>query len=159
MEIYIAKNKTQMGPYDVGQVAQMLQTGILEKYDLYWHEGMLDWAPVAALKPPENNAPTPHPVHYPQNIQTSPIYSHQGYIEYSGYFAEAKSRISYIILGFFLGMLGIHNFYAGYTQKAVIQLLIVLLTGWTGVTALAVCIWVIVEICTVKQDAKGIPFK
>jgi hypothetical protein len=49
MEIYIAKNKTQMGPYDIGQVTQMLQTGILEKYDLYWHEGMLDWAPVASL--------------------------------------------------------------------------------------------------------------
>lgn len=50
MEIYIAKNKAQMGPYDIGQVTQMLQTGILEKYDLYWHEGMLDWAPVACLK-------------------------------------------------------------------------------------------------------------
>ena len=49
MEIYIAKNKTQRGPYDIGQVTQMLQTGILEKYDLYWHEGMLDWAPVGSL--------------------------------------------------------------------------------------------------------------
>jgi hypothetical protein len=49
MEIYIAKNKTQMGPYDIAQVTQMLQSGILEKYDLYWHEGMLDWAPAGSL--------------------------------------------------------------------------------------------------------------
>jgi len=49
MEIYIAKNKTQMGPYDIGQVTQMLQSGILEKHDLYWHEGMLDWAPAGCL--------------------------------------------------------------------------------------------------------------
>jgi hypothetical protein len=49
MEIYIAKNKTQMGPYDISQITQMLQSGILEKYDLFWHEGMLDWAPVASL--------------------------------------------------------------------------------------------------------------
>ena len=49
MEIYIAKNKTQMGPYNIGQVTQMIQSGILEKYDLYWHEGMLDWAPLAAI--------------------------------------------------------------------------------------------------------------
>lgn len=49
MEIYIAKNKQQMGPYDIGQVTQMLQSGILEKYDLYWYEGMLDWAPVGSL--------------------------------------------------------------------------------------------------------------
>lgn len=50
MEIYIAKNKIQMGPYDIGQVTQMLQAGILERYDLYWHEGMLDWAPVAGIQ-------------------------------------------------------------------------------------------------------------
>jgi len=49
MEIYIAKNKTQMGPYDLGQITQLLQSGILVKHDLYWHEGMLDWAPVASL--------------------------------------------------------------------------------------------------------------
>jgi len=49
MEIYIAKNKTQMGPYDIGHVTQFIQSGILEKYDLYWHEGMLDWAPVGVL--------------------------------------------------------------------------------------------------------------
>ena len=50
MEIYIAKNKTQMGPYDVGQITQMLQSGLLLKHDLYWHEGMLDWAPVSVLQ-------------------------------------------------------------------------------------------------------------
>lgn len=49
MEIYIAKNGAQMGPYESGQIRQMLQSGILEKHDLYWHEGMLDWAPVASL--------------------------------------------------------------------------------------------------------------
>jgi hypothetical protein len=49
MEIYIVKNKTQMGPYDIGKITQMLQSGVLEKYDLYWHEGMMDWAPVGGL--------------------------------------------------------------------------------------------------------------
>jgi len=55
MEIYIAKNKTQMGPYDIGQVTQMLQSGILEKHDLYWHEGMLDWAPSGSLVKQSND--------------------------------------------------------------------------------------------------------
>jgi len=40
MEIYIAKNKTRMGPYDIGQIKQMLDTGLIEKHDLYWHEGI-----------------------------------------------------------------------------------------------------------------------
>jgi hypothetical protein len=30
-----------------------------------------------------------------------------------------KSRVAYVLLGLFLGGLGIHNFYAGYTGKAV----------------------------------------
>ncbi len=65
MEIYIAKNKIQMGPYEIGQVTQMLQTGILKKYDLYWHEGMLDWGPVGALKMP----PPPPPQLNLSNVQ------------------------------------------------------------------------------------------
>jgi len=82
MEIYIAKNKTQMGPYDVGQVKQMLEAGILEPHDLYWHEGMLDWVPVAVmkkqssrppLKPETTSGPTvlPNPQNIPQNNQGS----------------------------------------------------------------------------------------
>ena len=82
MEIYIAKNKTQMGPYDAGQVKQMLEAGILEQYDLYWHEGMLDWAPVAVLKKQSSRPPLmtettnrpvvlPKPQNIPQNNQGS----------------------------------------------------------------------------------------
>ena len=68
----------------------------------------------------------------------------------------AKSRTSYVLLGFFLGGLGIHNFYAGYTGKGVAQLLITLLT--LGFGAVIVWPWVIVEMFTVTQDATGQPF-
>ena len=44
---------------------------------------------------------------------------------------EPKSRLVYIILAIFLGGFGVHNFYAGYTKNAVIQLLLTLLLGWT----------------------------
>ncbi len=40
-----------------------------------------------------------------------------------------KQKIVAGLLGIFLGGLGIHNFYLGYTKKAVIQLVISLLTG------------------------------
>ena len=69
-----------------------------------------------------------------------------------------KSRTTYVLLGIFLGMLGIHNFYAGYTGKAVAQLLIFLLTGWLIIPAIGVAIWVLIEVCTVKKDAKGNQF-
>jgi len=38
-----------MGPYEEEQVLKMVQTGILQDHDLYWHEGMLDWSPLATL--------------------------------------------------------------------------------------------------------------
>ena len=68
----------------------------------------------------------------------------------------AKSRLTYVLLGVFLGGLGIHNFYAGYTGKAVAQLLITVLTFWLIVTLVAVWIWVIYEVITVKKDAAGL---
>ncbi|MBO5371702.1 MAG: TM2 domain-containing protein [Lachnospiraceae bacterium] len=38
--------------------------------------------------------------------------------------ANAKSKIVAGLLGIFLGHLGVHNFYLGYTNKAVIQLVL-----------------------------------
>ncbi len=70
----------------------------------------------------------------------------------------AKSRTSYILLGVFLGGLGIHNFYAGYTGKALAQLLTNLIIGWLIIPWIAISIWVLVEICTVVEDADGVAF-
>ena len=77
---------------------------------------------------------------------------------YANTAAPLKSKIVYILLGLFLGNLGIHNFYAGYTGKAAAQLLRTCLIGWTGVGLLPVSIWVLVEIFTVKTDFQGRPF-
>ena len=68
---------------------------------------------------------------------------------------STKSRTTYVLLGIFLGGLGIHNFYAGYTGRAIAQLLISLLTWWLIFPLIAVWIWVIVEVCMVTQDAQG----
>lgn len=68
----------------------------------------------------------------------------------------AKSQTAYVLLGALLGSFGVHDFYAGYTGKGVAQLLISVLS--CGAAAWVSWIWAIVEICTVKQDAKGIPF-
>lgn len=48
-------------------------------------------------------------------------------MEYYGQIGE-KSRIAAGLLGIFLGTYGVHNFYLGYTKKAVVQLLVVLLS-------------------------------
>ena len=71
---------------------------------------------------------------------------------------QPKERTVYILLGVFLGALGIHNFYAGYTNKGITQLLITLIAGWLILPYIAVTIWSIIEACTVTKDSKGIPF-
>lgn len=80
----------------------------------------------------------------------------------TGYFPQAvaqnKNRTTYILLGALLGLIGfpgMHNFYAGYTQKGLIQLLISVLTCW--LLWLPMYIWAIVEICTVAEDSDGKP--
>jgi|SRR5215470_5688616 len=67
-----------------------------------------------------------------------------------------KSRTTYILLGVFLGGLGAHNFYAGYTGRAVGQLCLSVLTLFY--LAIAAWIWAIVEICIVDKDGAGIEF-
>ena len=64
-----------------------------------------------------------------------------------------KSKVAYVLLGVFLGGYGVHNFYAGYTEKAVIQLILGILC--CGVIS---SIWAIVDVCTINCDANGVSF-
>lgn len=79
--------------------------------------------------------------------------------------SNQKSKIAAGILGIFLGWLGIHNFYLGYTTKGIIQVLL----GTIGVVLcgmgpFAAAIWGLIEgilILTgsINVDANGIPLR
>ena len=56
---------------------------------------------------------------------------------------NAKSKIAAGLLGIFLGCFGVHNFYLGYTGKAVAQLLITILS--CGILSWASAIWGLIE--------------
>lgn len=74
----------------------------------------------------------------------------------TAYGRSYKSRTTYIVLGIFLGALGVHNFYAGYTGRAVGQLCLTVLTlGYLGIVS---WIWAIIEICIVEKDSTGLNF-
>ena len=70
---------------------------------------------------------------------------------------EPKSRTTFIVLGALLGAIGAHNFYAGYTKKAIAQLAITVAT--LGFGSPMSWIWAIIDICTINQDRHGVQFE
>lgn len=70
----------------------------------------------------------------------------------------AKSKLAGGLLGIFLGALGVHNFYLGYTGKAVAQLLITLLScgALSGISAIWGLIEGIMILCgNINTDGSG----
>lgn len=75
---------------------------------------------------------------------------------------DQKSKIAAGLLGIFLGFLGIHNFYLGFTGKAIAQLLITVLT--CGYGSFISWVWGLIEgilILTgsIATDSRGVPLK
>lgn len=72
--------------------------------------------------------------------------------------SNPKSKIAAGLMGIFLGYFGVHNFYLGYTGKAVAQLLITILS--CGILSFASGIWGLIEgililAGSIEKDAKG----
>lgn len=75
---------------------------------------------------------------------------------------NGKSKLAAGLFGIFLGSFGVHNFYLGFTGKAVAQLLITVLS--CGFLSPVSAIWGLIEGILLlsgdmKEDANGIPLK
>lgn len=71
--------------------------------------------------------------------------------------ASSKSKLTAGLLGIFLGGLGIHNFYLGYTGKAIAQIFLSLCFGVGAVWGLIEGILILCG--KIDKDAKGNPLK
>lgn len=49
MQIYLARNREQAGPYTLEQVNSMLAAGQVQLSDLAWHDGLDNWQPLGQL--------------------------------------------------------------------------------------------------------------
>lgn len=88
-----------------------------------------------------------------------PIYTQQTYYQAAqqqpGYGYAQKSKIVAGLLGLFLGGLGVHNFYLGYTGKAVAQLLLTLI-GWIILIGPIISgIWALIESVLILCSSYG----
>lgn len=76
--------------------------------------------------------------------------------------AASKSKLVAGLLAIFLGGIGVHNFYLGYNDKAIAQLLIFILS--CTVFSFVSCIWALIEAVmiftgSINVDANGVPLK
>ena len=117
------------------------------------------------IPPPTNPAgqmyPAPGPYYAPTSGRTNVT---------APQFVSPKSQVAAALLAFFLGTLGAHNFYLGYTRKGVAQLLLTVV-GWLtaflliGLVFLAVVgVWAFIEFILILlrsgalgRDARGLP--
>ena len=144
---YTVENDRQ-GPVSTMEMRQLIATGQLMPMDQVWSEGMPDWDFI-------ENVPTLYQSSERNLSRTSsqqPNASATQSTTSSSY--APKSRVTYILLGLFLGNLGIHNFHAGFAARGIAQLLLTLCI----IPIPFVALWAVVEVCTVTQDANGVRF-
>ena len=114
-------------------------------------------------QPPQYSAQPPMPQQHSAHQQ--PYYSAQPPMPQPGYgYPQQKSKIAAGLLGIFLGALGIHRFYLGYTKIGIIQLVLAIVLSGLGLGFLA--LWGLVEGIMIlagavyfQRDAHGVPLR
>jgi TM2 domain-containing membrane protein YozV len=126
----------------------MWHSGTINAGTAYWQPGMTGWQSLSNIR------------HFLEVPLANPV-GNQVIINQVGYpttyAGPAKSRVTFVLLGLFLGCLGIHNFYAGYSGKGIAQLLITVCLGWVfGLGIFITAVWAFIEIIAVNTDANGV---
>lgn len=111
--------------------------------------------------PPSAPYPPPPPGPYPPPTAGAPPAAYPGAYPpaYPGYDPYAKSRLVAGLLGIFLGGLGIHRFYLGYTGIGVAQIFVTIFTCGIG------SLWGLIEGIMIlansgiTTDAQGRPLR
>ena len=81
---------------------------------------------------------------------------------------QGKSKLVAVLLAFFVGTFGVHNFYLGYNQKGIIQVVLTAIGLLTScifigiIPCIAVAVWALVDAIflltgKISCDANGVP--
>ncbi len=142
----IGTDGKQYGPISADQLRSWIAEGRANSSTLVQSEGSTDWKPLSSF-PEFGSQPAPTPL---GQYSAPPVLAP---------FDERKSKLTAGLLGIFLGGLGVHRFYLGYTTIGVVQIIVTICTFGIG------SIWGLIEGIliiagtTITTDAQGRPFK
>lgn len=117
--------------------------------------------PPAQPTPPSQ--PVPPQEQYAQPQYAQPQYAQPippGAVPQPYYDPRAKSRLAAGLLGIFLGGLGVHRFYLGYTTIGILQILVTVVTcGLGSIWGLIEGIMILAQAPSFRTDAQGVPLR
>jgi TM2 domain-containing membrane protein YozV len=111
----IGADQREYGPVDANQIRQWLTEGRVNLHTLIRPEGATEWKPLASF--PELGGGTP-PAMVPPRIPAQ--------------LDDRKSKLAAGLFGIFLGGLGVHRFYLGYTGIGIAQIAVTIATCGFG---------------------------
>ncbi len=161
---YVDINGKTAGPFSLKELETLYLSGKIEDTFLYATDDSKDWLPLSFIIPLFNikeevqktSVTSPSTTSQPTTVINN-IITNNSVGSTPIYHFPFKSRSIYQVLAFFIGGLGIHNFYAGRNGVGAIQLLLLFIGLVFPILILGVWIWVIVEIFVVRKDGNGNP--
>lgn len=138
---FVTANGIKKGPISESQVRSLIQEGSVTPTDFVWREGMDEWEPVGEYFPLANGISPPGVAGMKPGMGTSSPTSPYGSAPHVS--SSDSNRLAASLLAIFLGSLGIHKFYLGYTQAGVIMLLVSLVS--CGIAAPIVGVIALIE--------------
>ena len=134
IRITVRHDEENCGPYSLSDVNQLLLSDQLDRNDLAWVEGTPDWVPLRSISGVVN-VPGKR-----ENV------------------SERKVLVAFL-LAWFIGLLGIHRFYAGRTGSGIVMLLLTLTLAGVIVTSIWVLVDLIILACGNFRDGDGLMMK
>lgn len=135
MRITVRHDDENCGPYSITDINQLLLSGQLDVEDLAWVEGSPDWVPLSQV-PGVASVPTQ---------RRSDV--------------SERKILPAFLLAWFVGVLGIHRFYAGKTGSGVAMLLLTITLIGMIITSIWVLVDLIVLACGAFRDGDALLMK
>ncbi len=140
---FVSINGEQKGPYQAGQLLQLVSDGYVARDAYVWRDGMAQWQPLTEVNLTTETAAasrTASPGPQFQQATTAGASYQMG--SFAGPPPVSDKRIlPLFLLLFFLGFLGVHRFYAG---KILTGILFIVTIGGFGIWYIVDLIYIVV---------------